>query len=415
MKKTIYKKILIALLTVLLVCICFSVHAEDLKLTLEVPETTLAAGTTIKVIPSLSDETIKKAKYVWETSDKKVATVSNGSVRAVGEGKATITCSTTIDDKTIQEAFTVNVYVPVKSVSIKQKNLTLEVGNSKRIEVSITPENATNKKMTWKSDNPSVATVNENGSIKAVYGGTCTVTGTTEDGSNKSVSVSVFVPSMSCRTDEVNLVIGKVSTITVELYTKNKNAIIVDDKNASNNINDKKIDGNNLIIKAIPWLAGQSTLTVTDPNSPKSTIKVKLITTPENGIKKGYINIYNNDNEYKKCLRGSVNGKYVQCFGYVRQIEYSGNRVVMLIATKNKYDNYVYTEFEIPSGSKLPRIIEGDQVNILGKADNVFSYKTVMGSTNTVPKVETMGIGIDSENYFMHTISGFYFDCFGAT
>lgn len=400
------KHVFIALLIALMVCFCFSTHAEDIKLTLEVPETTLAAGTTIKVNPSLSDETIKKVKYVWETSDKKVASVSNGSVRAVGEGTATITCSTTIDDKTIQESFTVNVYVPVKSVSIKQKNVTLEVGDSKRMEVTINPKNASNKNLTWKSDNPSIATVNENGRIEAIYGGTCTVTGTTNDGSNKSVSVSVFVPSMSCSVTERYLTLGQDTKFSVYLYTNNKNAIIVDDKNAQNNhyyyeINDDKID-----FRIIPWYAGQSTLTITDPNSPKSTIKIKLITTPDNGLAKGY-HWVQSDNDYRDWLRGYSNS-YVRVGGYVRQIEYSGNQVWMLITSKGRYENLVYANFIIPDGSSLPRILEGDHIGIYGKAIGTYTYTTVMNTSNTVPQIDPMLIETIDDGNWIYAISNYY-------
>lgn len=404
----IHKQSLVILLIALLLCFCLSTHAEDLKLTLDVPETTLAAGTTIKVVPSLSDETIKKVKYLWETSDKKVASVSNGSVRAVGEGTATITCSTTIDDKTIQESFTVNVYIPVKSVSIKQRNITLEVGDSKRMEVTINPKNASNKKLTWQSDDPSVATVNKNGRIEAVYGGTCTVTGTTEDGSNKSVSVSVFVPSMSCSITERYLTLGQITRFSVYLYTKNKNAIRVDDKNAQNNLNYYEINDDKMDFQIVPWYAGQSTLTITDPNSPQSTIKIKLITTPDNGLAKGYHRVQN-DNDYRDWLRG-YSKSYVRVGGYVRQIEYNGDQVWMLITSKGRYENLVYANFIIPDGSSLPRILEGDHIGIYGKAIGTYTYTTVMNTSNTVPQIDPMLIETIDAGNWIYPISDYYYN-----
>ena len=48
---------------------------------------------------------------------------------------------------------------------------------------TVEPSNATNKKVTWKSSNPSVATVDENGKVKGLKEGKVTITVTTEDGS----------------------------------------------------------------------------------------------------------------------------------------------------------------------------------------------------------------------------------------
>ena len=357
------KKSITTIALVLMLCVSLLAqlaHAEELTLSLNVPDSTMASGTTIKVVPSLSDETIKKVKYIWETSDKKVATVSNGNVRAVGEGSATITCSTTIDDKTVQASFNVSVYVAVKSITV---------------------------------------TVDENGRIKAVYGGECTITGTSKDGSEKSASVTVFVPSMSCSTKEVHLVLGRTSTIKVNLYTKNKSAIKADDNNARNNFWLEKIENDTLTYTLIPWEAGQCTMTITDPNSRKSTIKIKLITTAENGLQKGYQAI-TNDNTYKDWLRGYYNGDFVKISGYVKQVEYNGNHAFMLVSSKGKYDNWVYVEYDTSVNSQMPRFIEGDKVNIWGKAKGTYSYTTVLNAKKTVPQIDPWLIGDGKYAYF---------------
>ncbi len=396
------KKSITTIALVLMLCVSLLAqlaHAEELTLSLNVPDSTMASGTTIKVVPSLSDETIKKVKYIWETSDKKVATVSNGNVRAVGEGSATITCSTTIDDKTVQASFNVSVYVAVKSITVKKKSITLEVGKTEKVDATINPKNATNQQLTWTSSNPSVATVDENGRIKAVYGGECTITGTSKDGSEKSASVTVFVPSMSCSTKEVHLVLGRTSTIKVNLYTKNKSAIKADDNNARNNFWLEKIENDTLTYTLIPWEAGQCTMTITDPNSRKSTIKIKLITTAENGLQKGYQAI-TNDNTYKDWLRGYYNGDFVKISGYVKQVEYNGNHAFMLVSSKGKYDNWVYVEYDTSVNSQMPRFIEGDKVNIWGKAKGTYSYTTVLNAKKTVPQIDPWLIGDGKYAYF---------------
>ena len=82
---------------------------------------------------------------------------------------------------------TVNVYyndkvVAVTGVSLNESSITLDVGGSKTLAATVTPENATNKKVRWTSDNETVATVSEDGVVTAVAGGTAVITATTHDG-----------------------------------------------------------------------------------------------------------------------------------------------------------------------------------------------------------------------------------------
>ena len=71
--------------------------------------------------------------------------------------------------------------IGVTGVNLSQKELSLKSGESENLTATVTPSNATNKAVTWKSDNASVATVN-NGTVQALGNGTATITVTTADG-----------------------------------------------------------------------------------------------------------------------------------------------------------------------------------------------------------------------------------------
>ena len=82
---------------------------------------------------------------------------------------------------------TVNLYyndkvVSVTGVSLNESSITLDVGGNKTLTATVTPDNATNKKVRWTSDNETVATVSEDGVVTAVAGGTAVITATTHDG-----------------------------------------------------------------------------------------------------------------------------------------------------------------------------------------------------------------------------------------
>ena len=63
---------------------------------------------------------------------------------------------------------------------------------STSLTATVNPSNATNKRVSWKSSNNSVATVDQSGNVRAVSPGTVTITVTTEDG-NKQDSITITV------------------------------------------------------------------------------------------------------------------------------------------------------------------------------------------------------------------------------
>ena len=63
----------------------------------------------------------------------------------------------------------------------KDEILFTEAGASETLTATVTPDNATNTNVTWSSDRPEVATVDQNGKVMAVASGTAASTVTTED------------------------------------------------------------------------------------------------------------------------------------------------------------------------------------------------------------------------------------------
>ena len=107
-------------------------------------------------------------------------TLDNGASLNAG-GHNVIVDGGTVDDS-IKTSLGESVIYKVTKVELDKSSLTLGVGKSETLTATITPDNATNKNVTWSSDNTSVATVN-NGVVSAVSEGTATITVTTVDGS----------------------------------------------------------------------------------------------------------------------------------------------------------------------------------------------------------------------------------------
>ena len=76
--------------------------------------------------------------------------------------------------------------VPVESISINITNTTIRIGETVQLIAEILPENATNKKLIWSTDDEKIATVNQEGLVTAISTGETMITVTTEDGDKEA-------------------------------------------------------------------------------------------------------------------------------------------------------------------------------------------------------------------------------------
>ena len=80
----------------------------------------------------------------------------------------------------------------VESVSLDKQTLELGIGDSESLRATVAPSNASNTAVTWSSDHPEIASVNERGKVTGVAVGSATITVTTQDG-NKTATCAVTV------------------------------------------------------------------------------------------------------------------------------------------------------------------------------------------------------------------------------
>ena len=100
-------------------------------------------------------------------------------------------------DGTVNTLDVVAVYVAMKdfvdvtSVTLSHPEVTMEKGESLQLTATINPSDATFQALTWKSDSPSVATVDANGKVTATALGTATITVTAANGVKATCIVEV--------------------------------------------------------------------------------------------------------------------------------------------------------------------------------------------------------------------------------
>lgn len=129
----------------------------------------------------------------WKSSKPSVAKVgAKGKVTGVKKGTAVI--SAKVNGKTYKCKVTVKQKkVKAQSVALNKTSYFMMPGKTWTPKVTVKPSNTTDKRVTWKSSNPSVAKVSSKGVVTAVANGNAVITATTKDGSKKSASCKIFV------------------------------------------------------------------------------------------------------------------------------------------------------------------------------------------------------------------------------
>lgn len=197
MKKIAFNLTILSVLAILF-AICFSSsctkydNTKVAEVRINKTELTLIERDFETLVATVTPATALNRKVTWNSDDPNVAKVDEtGRVTAVKAGKANIIVITEDGNKTASCKVTVEA-IAVTGISFNKKDLTLVKGGSETLTVKVIPKNASNKNITWSSDNPEIVEVNETGKITAIKAGETNITATSED-RNRSVSCSVTV------------------------------------------------------------------------------------------------------------------------------------------------------------------------------------------------------------------------------
>mgnify|MGYP003291099015 CR=1 FL=1 len=154
-----------------------TIPVDDIKLDITSHEMT--EGDAVTLTASIAPDNATNKNVIWSSSDYSVATVNDyGYVFALTPGSATITVTTVDGGKTA--TCEIAVINHVTGVALNMNYIELFKGTKRTLTAKVTPENATNKGVTWMTSDSTVATV-ENGVVTAIQPGTATITVKTDD------------------------------------------------------------------------------------------------------------------------------------------------------------------------------------------------------------------------------------------
>lgn len=162
------------------------------NVTLNKTELSLEAGEAETLIATVLPENATERAVAWESNESEVASVDkSGKVTAIAPGTAKITA--TADGKSTACTVTVTPkIIAVTGITLNKTETELEIGETETLTATLTPDNATDKTVTWTVAPAGVVSV-ENGIVTALKDGTATITATA-NGKSANCSVTVNAP-----------------------------------------------------------------------------------------------------------------------------------------------------------------------------------------------------------------------------
>lgn len=194
------------------------------KIQLNTQSLKIIIGSNATLTATILPENATNKTITWSSENENIATVSiDGVVTGVGVGKTKITASSG-DVKATCDV----IIDPIKvtGISLSNTNISIEVAEIIGLEAIVLPENATNKAVAWKSQDNSIATVDQNGVVTGIKAGNTIITAVTEDG-NFSATCKIEVKNISVKSihlDNDNLTLLPTEKTTISAYVYPENA-----------------------------------------------------------------------------------------------------------------------------------------------------------------------------------------------
>ena len=165
------------------------------SITIEGQEQSVVKGKSLRLTATVLPENATKKTLTWESSDPDIASVANGNVSAKAAGSVVIRCSASNHTgETVVAEYPLTVLSPVTQIKSEYRDrIVITEGDSISLSVTVLPEDASNKNVSWESNSPETASVDDSGKLTANQAGDCIITAQSMDGSNKSAKISVLV------------------------------------------------------------------------------------------------------------------------------------------------------------------------------------------------------------------------------
>ncbi len=171
-------------------------------------------------------ENALNTSVTWSSSNEGVATVDmhTGKVSLKSAGRVTITCAST-DDQAISDSVVLTINVPVAAISLQDNHKKISVGESFTLNYTLLSNypgfEPSNKEVTWESSDSKVATVDNDGKVTGVMGGTATILIRADEGqitATCTVEVYQAVTRIDISDTTLELNVGGEAVLETQVY-----------------------------------------------------------------------------------------------------------------------------------------------------------------------------------------------------
>ena len=175
-------------------CTVNVIHTQASSITLNMTEVSLKALETAELSVEILPATTTNKVVTWKSDNEAIAKVdANGIVTAIAVGETNITATTT--DGSNLSAYCKVTVIPTlaNSITLDKTEVSFKANETVTLTPTILPATTTNTVVVWTTTDEKVAIVDAEGVVTAIGVGEATITATTTDGSNLSVSCVVTV------------------------------------------------------------------------------------------------------------------------------------------------------------------------------------------------------------------------------
>jgi len=260
------------------------------SITLNKTAATLKATETVDLVATILPEATTNKSVTWKSTNEAIATVDdNGKVTAVAVGKATITATAASGISATCEITVVatpagEIIIDKDALGITGDNLEMRVGDVKAIKVTVTPEATTDKAVTYSSENPAVASVDENGNVTALNLGTTTITIVAKSNPDVKSTINVTVVA----TPAGSIILNKTETTLKATETVDLVATILPETTTDKSVTWKSSDETIATVdangKVTAVAVGKATITATATTGIEATCAITVVATPAESI-----------------------------------------------------------------------------------------------------------------------------------
>ena len=158
---------------------------------------TMGSGSTYQLTANVLPERASVKGVTWSSSNPTAVTVDdNGLVTCNVMSGDDVTIIVTTDEGSFTAACNVHIeHVPVTGIILNKDTMRMKSGETKTLDAYVLPVDASNKRVTWESSDPTIATVDSNGVVTSLSYGSCNISAITEEGSFAAAcSVNVKEP-----------------------------------------------------------------------------------------------------------------------------------------------------------------------------------------------------------------------------